>query len=199
MNPVTHIPSDLAERLAEYAREKQHKLDSRIMLDTDQVVQAAVLVPLIFKEGEWHLLFEHRTEKVGTHKDEVSFPGGAFEAADSSPEATALREAEEEIGLLPQNVHIIGRLPVMKMFPFFQVTPVVAWLEPNSSFCLSQDEVSRTFTIPLSWLGQPENWHNQPILHDGVEVPVLHYYPYKGEVVWGATAYLARMLAGLIY
>jgi 8-oxo-dGTP pyrophosphatase MutT (NUDIX family) len=111
-----------------------------------------------------------------------------------SPEFTALREAQEELGLPMEDMHIIGRLPIMKMFPFFQVTPVVAWLDVKSEYSLSEGEVSRVFCVPLSWLGNPSNWYNQPILHNGVEVPVLHYKPYDGEVVWGATAYLARML-----
>jgi 8-oxo-dGTP pyrophosphatase MutT (NUDIX family) len=198
MKPVTQLPEDLGERLDEYTREKQDILNARIQLETDQVVHAAVLVPLVFLDGEWQLVFQHRTSMVATHKDEVSFPGGAAEPEDLSPDFTALREANEELGLPIEAVHIIGRLPVMKMFPFFQVTPVVAWLDYANEFSLSQDEVSRVFIVPLSWLGEPSNWYNQPILHNGVEVPVLHYHPYDGEVIWGATAYLARMVTRLV-
>jgi len=198
MKAVTLLPDDFGERLDQYAREKQELLNARIQLETDQVVQASVLVPLVFLDGEWQLMFQHRTSLVATHKDEISFPGGAAEPEDPSPDFTALREAHEELGLPMEDMHIIGHLPVMKMFPFFQVTPVVAWLDVKNEYSLSEGEVSRVFSVPLSWLGDPSNWYNQPILHNGVEVPVLHYKPYDGEVVWGATAYLARMITRLV-
>lgn len=198
MKPVTQLPDDLGERLVQYTLEKQEILTARVQLETDQVVEAAVLVPLIFLDGEWQLLFQHRTSMVATHKDEVSFPGGTCEPQDLTPEFTALREANEELGLPIEDVHIIGRLPVMKMFPFFQVTPVVAWLDTKNEFSISEDEVSRVFLVPLSWLGKSSNWYNQSIQHNGVEVPVLHYKPYDGEVIWGSTAYLARMVTRLV-
>ncbi len=199
MKPVTQLPDDLDERLVQYTLEKQEIVNARVQLETDEVIQAAVLVPLIFLDGEWQLLFQHRTSMVATHKDEVSFPGGACEPQDLNPEFTALREAYEELGLPIENVHIIGRLPVMKMFPFFEVTPIVAWLDYQDDFSINGDEVSRIFLVPLSWLGDASNWYNQPIQHNGVEVPVLHYKPYDGEVIWGSTAYLARMVTRLVY
>ena len=198
MNPITQLPMDLGIRLNQYSREKQEILTARVQLETDEMVEAAVLVPLVFSDGEWQLLFQHRTSSVSTHKDQVSFPGGASESDDLSPEFTALREANEELGVPLEDVHIIGRLPVMKMFPFFQVTPVVAWLDYKNEYSFSEDEVTRIFVVPLSWLGDPSNWYNLPILHNGVEVPVLHYKPYDGEVIWGSTAYLARMVTRLV-
>lgn len=198
MKPVITLPDNFNERLEQFSREKQDLLNARVQLDTDQIVQAAVLVPLVFIDDEWQLLFQHRTSLVATHKDEVSFPGGASEPGDKSPESTALREAYEEVGLREEDVHIIGRLPIMKMFPFFQVTPVVAWLNSDIKYSLCKAEVSRIFFVPLSWLGEPSNWYNQAIMHNGVEVPVLHYKPYNHEVIWGSTAYLARMLTRLV-
>jgi 8-oxo-dGTP pyrophosphatase MutT (NUDIX family) len=198
MRPVTDLPEDFGDRLHQYTREKQDLLNARVQLETEQVIQASVLVPLVIVDGEWHLLFQHRTSLVATHKDEVSFPGGAAEPEDLSPESTALREANEELGLPVEAMHILGRLPVMKMFPFFQVTPVVAWLDYGRELSLNGDEVSRVFLVPLSWLGNRDNWYNSPIVHNGVAVPVLHYKPYDGETIWGSTAYLARMLTRLV-
>ena len=82
--------------------------------DEDQYTKAAVLVPLLKVEADWHLLFTRRTEKVNSHKSQVSFPGGTREEDDKSAEDTAMREANEEIGLEPQNVRLLGRLNTIK-------------------------------------------------------------------------------------
>src|SRR6185312_2537635 len=71
---------------------------------------AAVLVPLVWHDEEWHLLYTRRTDTVESHKGQVSFPGGACDEDEKTPEETALREAEEEIGLSPNNVRVLGRL-----------------------------------------------------------------------------------------
>lgn len=86
---------------------------------------AAVLIPLAWFENEWHLLYTRRTNKVESHKGQVSFPGGACDPGEETPEQTALREAEEEIGVRPQDVRVLGRLAPMVTITSFRVTPVV--------------------------------------------------------------------------
>jgi 8-oxo-dGTP pyrophosphatase MutT (NUDIX family) len=86
---------------------------------------AAVLVPLIWENDEWHILYTRRTDRVESHKGQVSFPGGACDEGETTPEQTALREAEEEIGLNPQHVKVLGRLANMITISNFRVTPVV--------------------------------------------------------------------------
>jgi 8-oxo-dGTP pyrophosphatase MutT (NUDIX family) len=88
--------------------------------------RAAVLVPFLWLHEQWHLLFTRRTDTVQSHKGQVSFPGGAADAEDSSPEHTAVRETHEEIGLQPQDITILGRLQDLPTVTNYLVTPVVA-------------------------------------------------------------------------
>lgn len=152
---------------------------------------AAVLVPLLQERGEWHLLFTRRTEYVESHKGQVSFPGGACDAGENLPEETALREAEEEIGLKREQVHILGRLPPMMTITRFRVTPVVGVIEWPIVLKVSTLEVARVFTIPLAWLADPQNrWE----FFRPDRGPLIAYHPYDGELLWGATARMTLML-----
>jgi 8-oxo-dGTP pyrophosphatase MutT (NUDIX family) len=147
---------------------------------------AAVLVPLVWENDEWHLLFTRRTDKVESHKGQVSFPGGACDDDETTPEQTALREAEEEIGLNPKNVKLLGRLANLITISSYRVTPVVGVVKWPTVFKLGEHEVARVFTIPLGWLNQPSNrWQFQI---EGRKRAVIAYHPYDGELLWGATA-----------
>jgi 8-oxo-dGTP pyrophosphatase MutT (NUDIX family) len=147
---------------------------------------AAVLVPLICYEDEWHLLFTRRTDRVESHKGQVSFPGGACDEGESTPEETALREAEEEVGIPPGDVRLLGRLANMITITSFRVTPVVGVIPWPAVFKVGEHEVARIFTIPLSWLADRRNrWEfNMP----GANRSLIAYHPYDGELLWGATA-----------
>ena len=96
---------------------------------------AAVLVPLLRTDGEWHLLFTRRTDRVESHKGQVSFPGGACDEGESTPEQTALREADEEIGLRPADVRVLGRLAPMATISsiVFKKSTVIRAVAPQSS------------------------------------------------------------------
>jgi 8-oxo-dGTP pyrophosphatase MutT (NUDIX family) len=148
---------------------------------------AAVLVPLVWEEDEWHLLFTRRTNRVESHKGQVSFPGGACDEGETIPEQTALREAEEEIGLNPNHVRILGRLANMITITNFRVTPVVGVITKwPIVFRVGEHEVARIFTIPLEWLSNPSNrWQFEML---GRKRSLIAYHPYDGELLWGATA-----------
>jgi len=147
---------------------------------------AAVLVPLVWQDDEWHLLYTRRTDTVESHKGQVSFPGGACDDGETTPEQTALREADEEIGIRPSDVTILGRLSDMITVTYFQVTPVVGVVKWPTVFRVGEDEVARVFTIPLGWLANPSNrWQfERPETKRGL----IAYHPYDGELLWGATA-----------
>jgi len=147
---------------------------------------AAVLVPLLWQNDEWHLLFTRRTERVESHKGQVSFPGGACDEGESTPEETALREAHEEIGLEPKNVRVLGRLANMITITSFRVTPVVGVIPWPTVFRVGEHEVARIFTIPLLWLTDQRNrWEFNMF---GRNRTLIAYHPYDGELLWGATA-----------
>jgi 8-oxo-dGTP pyrophosphatase MutT (NUDIX family) len=152
---------------------------------------AAVLVPLTLIQDEWHLLFTRRTDIVESHKGQVSFPGGACDEGEASPEMTALREAEEEIGLQPGDLRILGRLSPLITVSSYEVCPIVAVFPSPYTFRVSTIEVARVFTIPLNWLSNRENYW-EFTRRDSRSL--IAYHPYDGELLWGATAHMTVTL-----
>ncbi|MDK1081969.1 MAG: CoA pyrophosphatase [Anaerolineae bacterium] len=165
--------------------------NSEIFNDTDRDFNeepkcAAVLIPLVRFGDEWHLIFTRRADNVDTHKGQVSFPGGACEPEDKTPEETALREADEEIGIKPKDVRLLGRITPMITVTNYRVTPVVAVLKWPYAFRVQYAEVARVFTIPLSWLFKKENrWE---FYLPGRDQGLIVYHNFDGELLWGATA-----------
>ena len=147
---------------------------------------AAVLVPLTYVNDEWHLLFTRRTDRVQSHKGQVSFPGGACDEGETTPEETALREAEEEIGLRPEDVKVLGRLSQLITISSFRVSPIVGVIPFPYAFKVASIEVARVFTIPLLWLSDRNNYW-EFFLRDS-ERSLIAYHPFDGELLWGATA-----------
>ena len=147
---------------------------------------AAVLLPLVWQSDEWHLVFTRRTDQVESHKGQVSFPGGACDDGEASPEETALREAQEEIGIRPGDVKILGRLANLLTVSHYRITPVVGVVPWPYVFHVGNAEVARVFTIPLGWLSQASNRWQFGI--PGTARSVIFYHPYDGELLWGATA-----------
>jgi len=147
---------------------------------------AAVLVPLVNFQDEWHLLFTRRTERVESHKGQVSFPGGASDEGETTPEQTALREANEEIGMKPQDVTVLGRLTRMVTVSSFRVSPIVGVIPWPYAFKVAGIEVARIFTIPLLWLANRNNYWE--FFVPDSERSLIAYHPYDGELLWGATA-----------
>ncbi len=155
------------------------------LADEPQLKCAAVLVPLVRQSGEWHILFTRRTDRVESHKGQVSFRG-ACDEGETTPEQTALREAEEEIGINPSDVKVLGRLANLITISFFRVTPVVGVVTWPTVFRVGEHEVARVFTIPLGWLANASNRWQFEI--PGRNRSVIAYHPYDGELLWGATA-----------
>ncbi len=156
---------------------------------------ASVLVPIFYSRNEWHLLLTRRTEKVNDHKGQVSFPGGAYEPEDISAEYTALREAQEEIGLQMDDVTILGRLPAQPTISQYLISPFIGRIPNHYPFALSRDEVDRVFSIPFSWLSVPD--HSEERLyrpHDGNKYPVIFFQEYDGETLWGISAKITKIL-----
>ncbi len=147
---------------------------------------AAVLVPLTYVKDEWHILFTRRTDRVESHKGQVSFPGGACDDDETTPEQTALREAEEEIGMNRADVKVLGRLSRLITISSFQVSPIVGVIPWPYAFRVAGVEVARVFTIPLLWLANRNNYWEFSLRES--ERSLIAYHPYDGELLWGATA-----------
>ena len=147
---------------------------------------AAVLVPLVFFQDEWHVLYTRRTDRVESHKGQVSFPGGACDEGETTPEETALREADEEIGIAPSDGRVIVRLSRMVTISKYRVTPVVGVITFPYAFKTSGAEVARVFTMPLAWLANRNNYWEFSM--PGSDRSVIVYHPFDGELLWGATA-----------
>jgi 8-oxo-dGTP pyrophosphatase MutT (NUDIX family) len=154
---------------------------------------AAVLIPLVSDEGGWSILYTRRTQFVESHKGQVSFPGGACDDGETTPEQTALREVSEEIGVDPAHVRVLGRLRSMITITSYRVTPVVGILNWPTVFRLAEQEVERVFTVPLLWLADASHRWALPL--PGRRHSAIAFHPYDGELVWGATA---RMTVDLL-
>jgi 8-oxo-dGTP pyrophosphatase MutT (NUDIX family) len=147
---------------------------------------AAVLIPLAWSGGEWHVLYTRRTDRVQSHKGQVSFPGGACDDGETTPEQTALRETEEEIGMRRKDVTVLGRLSQLITITSYRVTPVVGVIPFPYAFKVAGVEVARVFTIPLLWLSDRNNYW-EFFLRDS-DRSLITYHPFDGELLWGATA-----------
>jgi len=162
---------------------------------------AAVLMPLFRNAGEWHVLYIRRSEhESDRHSGQVAFPGGKLDPVDRDAFDAALREAQEEIGLDPQHVSILGNLQEYRTISNFLVTPVVAEINWPVTLVPDTREVSRVFSIPVSWLADPANhqvsWRK--LKGGGSPIPVIHFEHYDGELLWGITAKLTLSLLSLI-
>jgi 8-oxo-dGTP pyrophosphatase MutT (NUDIX family) len=160
---------------------------------------AAVLVPIVERGDGLTLLLTQRTAHLNDHPGQISFPGGRAEAHDDSSVSTALREAQEEIGLDPARVDVIGTLPEYRTITRFSVTPVVAIVRPPFALTLDRFEVAEAFEAPLDFLLDERNHERHVVELAGAR---RHYYamPWQGRFIWGATAGmivgLHRFLAG---
>ncbi len=160
---------------------------------------AAVLVPLIERPTGATILLTRRTEHLAHHAGQISFPGGRVEAGDTDPIDTALREAEEEVGLDRRQVEILGQLDRYQTITEFLVTPVVGVLEPPVQLNPDPHEVAEVFEVPLSFVLDPRN-HQRHALWIRGRCRYYYVLPYGEYRIWGATAAmlvgLARTLAG---
>jgi len=148
---------------------------------------ASVLVPIVAREAELTVLFTQRTAHLKEHSGQVSFPGGRAEPADPTPEATALRETREEIGLAPRHVELLGRLSEYRTRTGFRVTPVVGVLSPPFELRPDPREVDSVFEVPLSFLLDPANHLRRSRRWQG-ETRWFFAIQYRDRTIWGATA-----------
>jgi 8-oxo-dGTP pyrophosphatase MutT (NUDIX family) len=150
-------------------------------------VPAAVLVPVVNRPQGPTLLFTQRTAHLHDHAGQISFPGGRVDEGDADRIVTALREAQEETGIDPARVQVMGLLPDFDIQTGFRVTPVVGWIEPPIELAPDPFEVADVFEVPLAFFLDPANHRRNSDEKDG---RTRHYYsmPYGERNIWGATA-----------
>jgi len=172
----------------------RERLPRRPRRGLDRPQRAAVLVPIVDDGGPLRLLLTRRTEDLPTHAGQVAFPGGLVEAGEDDPVRTALREAEEEIGLPPGAVEVLG---LLDDFPTrtdtVTVTPVAGVLRQVPELRPGAAEVARIFDIPIAELMQPDRWACREETRAGRHLWV-YYFLHEGETLWGLSARIALHL-----
>lgn len=157
---------------------------------------AAVLAPLYLRDGRPHLLFTRRAATLKSHRGEISFPGGSHDPTDVTLAETALRETEEEIGLPPAQVALLGTLePVVTVVSNFTILPFVGVLPAGpGTLRLNPDEVDEVIEAPLADLADPTIFHSEEWVRAG-QPHRVYFFEYGRHRIWGATA---RMLVSFL-
>jgi len=166
----------------------RERLPRRPRRRLDRAQRAAVLVPIVDDGGPLRLLLTRRTEDLPTHAGQVAFPGGLVEAGEDDPVRTALREAQEEIGLPPRSVEVLG---LLDDFPTrtdsVAVTPIAGVLRSVPPLQARAAEVARIFDVPVAELMQPDRWTSREETRAGRRLWV-YYFLHEGETLWGLSA-----------
>jgi len=179
--------------------EPETRGDGRILEGRTQRA-ASVLVPLIERDGGLTVLLTRRTAALRDHAGQISFPGGRAEAGDADAVATALREAEEEVGLPASVVEVLGILPAYCTVTHYVVTPVVGLVRPPFTLALDAREVDAAFEVPLDFLMTPAHHQRHVFDYAGQPRQFLSMpwsapgQPGEPYFIWGATAAMLRNL-----
>jgi 8-oxo-dGTP pyrophosphatase MutT (NUDIX family) len=190
---ITEVIAALRERLEPV--ERATNLTDALEGQRPNARRAAVLLALFEEHGETYLAFIRRASTLRSHSGEIAFPGGSVDAIDISPVMTALREAQEEIGLDPSRAEVLGILsPVFTVVSNFLITPVVAFLPQGlGALELQISEVAEIILVPLHGLADPSIAHTEEWTR-GSLTRTVYFYDYGSYRIWGATARILKTL-----
>lgn len=191
-----HVVARLAAAPPPGVRRGDHDLNPDLLPD-GPLTQAAVLVPLVDRSQGLTILLTRRTDHLQAHAGQISFPGGRCEPGDCDPVETALREAEEEIGLSRSLVTPIGRLDTYVTRTGFEVTPIVALVAPPPVLIPDPHEVAEVFEVPLDFILDPASRQRHSRIYSGA-TRYFYVFPWRDYYIWGATAGMLVNLADLL-
>ena len=175
-----------------------HPTGADLDLIEGELTPAAVLVPIVMRETGLTVLLTQRTAHLRDHGGQVSFPGGRCEPEDESYEATAIRESEEEVGLMASQIEVIGRLPTFRTITSFSVVPVVGLVRPPLNLKLDDFEVAEVFEPPLEFLLDSRNHIRHEVELRGIQ-RAYYSMPWGGYNIWGATAGMLMSFRDFLY
>lgn len=179
----------LRKKLRDYSPQRLHK---------ENATSAAVMILLTEVQDEPHILLTKRTELVEHHKGQISFPGGVRDREDESLLHTALRETEEEIGLPPEKIEVLGQIDDFYTVTNFLITPFVGIVRQPLDFRLSQNEVAEVLKVPLSLFLSDKYFEMKEWEYQGRIYNVYFYY-FNQHTIWGATAFILNNFVELMF
>jgi len=182
------MDKEIAKRLA--SRKRRQIKDKKLS-------PSAVLLLLLEKDGECHVVFTKRSDNVEHHKGEISLPGGTVHPEDSDLLDTALREGAEEIGLVRDDVMILGGLDdILTVSTGFVITPYVGIIPYPYPFQINTDEVAELILVPLRGLMDERRVGTSQVTWEGRQITTYHF-DYHGDIIWGATARIVKQFLDL--
>ena len=172
----------------------RNKNNTRLV--TNNLVRAAVLVPLMINEGNYSLLFTKRHKELKNHPGQISFPGGLFEESDIDLKGTILREAWEELGIKKSDINILGVLDDYASSTGYLISPFVGKIPYPYDFKINKSEVSGIIIAPLEELKKsPKTGY---VIKNSKPYPV-YYYELPDHVIWGATARIVKNFIEVLF
>lgn len=155
---------------------------------------AAVLIPLCQYNDQLHILLTQRAKHLRHHGGQISFPGGKVDQQDSDIIATALREVDEEIGISPTHIEIIGQGHHLQTYTGYQVTPIIGFINSDINITIDDNEVASVFFVPLAHVLNKNNYFAVSTCY-AKQNHQVQFLPYKQHNIWGATAAMLYDLA----
>ncbi|WP_404927988.1 CoA pyrophosphatase [Mesorhizobium sp. ORM16] len=209
MDQVTPTPFSIADLRARFAAQPQAHAgddygDHRFnpghprLHRAKPLREAAVLIPIVDHQDDATVLLTKRAETLRNHSGQVAFPGGTVDPTDASPEAAALREASEEIGLGRDHIEVIGRMPDYVAGSGYRIAPVLGIVRPPFQLTLNAEEVDLAFEVPLRFLMDPANHIRDSRIWNDLEW-FFYDMPYGDRRIWGVTAGIIRTLYERLY
>ncbi|MDO6706627.1 CoA pyrophosphatase [Photobacterium sp. 1_MG-2023] len=175
-----------------------HRRIKQLLPDRSRFKPAAVMIPLVARHDGYHVILTQRARHLKHHPGQVAFPGGRYETQDGELMYTAIRETQEETGILCEKKDVLGQLPTLPTLSGYLVTPFLATVTPTYRPVIDPNEVDSLFEVPLAFLLDPRNMRTQQFIFRG-KFHTIYAIPYRDYSIWGATAQIVKALSHQIW